>query len=189
MANETVPIPRTLENPPRTTGNVQADLPILVDWLWRAYQVITQSVTYINAQINSADIEFANLPDPNNTTLAQAQQTANDAYSLANQADGKADDNADDIDTLQELWAGLISGTVTISDTDVGFEVTFGTAQPDTNYVAIVQPISSSGSPSLNSFIVKTKTYATDKFTVIVQGSPGTPTDDVTWEYQIIRND
>ena len=71
-----VPIPRTLETPPRTTGIVQNDLPILIDWFYRAYQVITQSVAYINSQVNNPDFSVADLPDPSNTTLAQAQQTA-----------------------------------------------------------------------------------------------------------------
>jgi hypothetical protein len=48
MANDVVPIPRTLETPPRTTGDPQLDLPLLVDWFYRAYQVITESVKYIN---------------------------------------------------------------------------------------------------------------------------------------------
>lgn len=48
MTSDVVPIPRTLETPPRTTGNPQLDLPLLVDWFYRAYQVITESVRYIN---------------------------------------------------------------------------------------------------------------------------------------------
>jgi hypothetical protein len=197
----TVPLPKTLETPPRTTGKAEQDLPILIDWLWSAYQVIQQSVAYINSQINTADISFANLPDPQTTTLAQAQQTANDAYSLANQADGKGDDNADDIVALdasvathtadiaaqQALWAGLISGTVTIGAADVGFTVTFGTAQADTDYTVNVQAVSSTGAPVIGAFVIKQKTYTVNDFSVILYAAPGAGAG-VTFEWQLIRN-
>ncbi len=38
-----------LESPPRTTGNVQGDLPILIDWFWKAYLKIREAVNSINA--------------------------------------------------------------------------------------------------------------------------------------------
>jgi len=167
------PIPRTLEAPPRTTGNPQRDLPILIDWFYRAWQVVQQSINYINSQVNNPDFSVADLPDPTNTTLANAQQTANDAYNLANTA----------INRLN----GFVSGTFTISDTDVGVELVFSTPQLDTDYRVIIQPVSFTGTPVDNAFIVKTKTYATDKFTVIMLAAPDT-SNSVTYEWQLIRN-
>lgn len=168
-----VPIPRTLETPPRTTGQVQRDLPLLVDWFYRAYQVITQSVAYINSQVANPDFNVANLPDPANTTLAQAQQTANDAYNLAN--------------TNTNRLNGLIAGTFTTQDADVGVEVTFTVAQKDTAYRVWVQAVDNTGTPSSDAFIVKEKTYETGKFTVIMLGTPGSG-NTITFEWQLIRN-
>lgn len=168
------PIPRTLETPPRTTGNSQQDLPILIDWFWRAYQVIQQAVNYINVVVNPNIIVVENLPDPNGTTLAQAQQTANDAYSLAIQCKNRLD--------------GFIAGTFQTQDADIGVEVTFTNAQPDINYRVVVQAVGIEGTPPVEAFTPKTKTYATDKFTVIFLGTPGDPLNKITFEWQLIRN-
>lgn len=169
----TAPIPRTLETPPRTTGNATADLPILIDWFWRAYQVITQSVAYINSQVNNPDFNVADLPDPTNTTLAQAQQTANDAYNLANTA----------INRLN----GFISGSFTLSDADTGAVVTFNTPQVDANYRVLVQPVDFTGTPPTDAFIVAEKSYTAASFTVIMIGTPGLG-NTTTFDWQLIRN-
>lgn len=186
--NTNVPIPRTLEAPPRTTGDAQQDLPLLIDWFYRAYQVITQSVTYINAQVDSGDVTVANLPDPNSTTLASAQQTANDAYILADSVKSDLEDTDEALEALDERVTDInsIYGTFDISETDIGIELTFTEEQPDTDYRVIVQPVSNSGSPANNAFILKEKTYATDKFTAIMLAAPGAG-NTITYEWQLIR--
>lgn len=168
-----VPIPATLETPPRTTGNIQQDLPILINWFWRAYQVITQSVAYINSQVSNPEFNVANLPDPSNTTLAAAQTTANNAYNLANTASKRLD--------------GQITGTFPISDTNVGATITFTTPQLDSNYRIEVQAVSSSGTPIIDSFVVAQKTYTATSFTVTMFGAPGAG-NTVNYEWQLIRN-
>ncbi len=56
MADVTPPEP--LERPPRTTGNAQQDFPIIIDWMWKAYQIINASVSYITTQVeNIGNIE------------------------------------------------------------------------------------------------------------------------------------
>jgi len=50
---DNVAAPPSLERPPRTTGNAQQDFPIIVDWMWKAYQIINASVDYITSQIES----------------------------------------------------------------------------------------------------------------------------------------
>ncbi len=95
-----VPIPSPLETPPLTTGNIQQDMPLLINWFWRAYQVISQSVAYINSQVTNPAFSVANLPNPASTTLAQAQTTANNAYNLANTANVEANNNAAAIATI-----------------------------------------------------------------------------------------
>lgn len=165
-----------LETPPRTTGNAQADLPILIDWFWKAYLIISDAVDYINNQVDPTVSAVANLPDPNGTTLAEAQQTANDAFSLATNNKSRLD--------------GFISGTFDIADTDVGVELTFATEQEDADYRVWVQAVSnddSGGAIPDGAYIVKEKTYATDKFTVIMASSPGSG-NTITFEWQLIRN-
>jgi len=167
-------LPSTLESPPRTTGNPQTDLPILIDWFWKAYQVIQQSVLFINEEVSPTIITVANLPDPDGTTLEEAQQTANDAFSLATA-------NAIRLD-------GFISGTFLVENTDVGAVLTFATPQVDTSYRVIIQPISFTGTPATNAFLLKTKTYTTDDFTAIMLAAPGA-SNSITFEWQLIRND
>ncbi len=165
-----------LESPPRTTGNAQQDLPILIDWFWRAYLIITDAVNYINQQVDPTVSAVANLPDPDGTTLGQAQQTANDAFSLAT--------------TNQTRLNGFIHGEFDIVDTDVGVELTFGTAQEDDDYRVMIQAIDnddSGGAIPDGAYIVKEKTYATDKFTAIMASSPGAG-NTITFEWQLIRN-
>jgi hypothetical protein len=169
----TAPIPKTLETPPRTTGDAARDLPLLIDWFWRAYQVIQQSVAFINGQVSNPDFNPADLPDPANTTLAQAQQTANDAYNLANSASRRID--------------GFLAGTVTISDTDTGFAVTFTDPQEDDEYRVIVQAIANTGSPTADAFTVAEKVYTVNDFTVTMLGTPGGG-NSITFEWQLIRN-
>lgn len=172
--NGIVPVPTSLETPPRTTGDPQQDLPLLVDWFYRAYQVITQAVNYINNEVSPSLLVVSNLPDPDGTTLAQAQQTANDAFSLAT--------------TNAAIIAGLVSGTFTVSELDIGADLTFTIPQVDTDYRVTIQAISFTGSPTVSSFVIKTKTYLTTKFTAILFAAPGVG-NSVTFEWQLIRID
>lgn len=172
MANN-APIPRTLESPPRTTGKAEQDLPILIDWFWKAYQVIQQSVAFINDQVTVPDFNAADLPDPENTTLATAQQTANDAYNLASQADRRLD--------------GFFGGTFTLGAAAAGGSVSFTVAQPDNDYRVILQPVSDTGSPPIDAYVVKSKTYTAGGFSFTMGSVPGVG-NSVTWEFQLIRN-
>jgi len=197
--NLPVPIPSPLETPPMTTGNIQQDMPLLINWFWRAYQVISQSVSYINSQITNPAFSVANLPDPASTTLAQAQTTANNAYNLANTANVEATNNTasiaalhistinSEISALQTLWSDLLSGTFTMSDATVAEITTFGTPQADTAYRVIVQAVSSTGSPASGAFTVVSKVYTTTDFTVTMLSAPGGG-NSVTYEWQLIRN-
>ncbi len=47
---------RVLETPPRSTGQVETDYPLLVDWMYKAYQTVKSAVDYINAQADHAGI-------------------------------------------------------------------------------------------------------------------------------------
>lgn len=170
-------IPRTLETPPRTTGNAQQDFPLIVDWMFRAYQVIQQSVAYINSQVESGDVELTNLPDPATATVSSAQQTANLAYQLAS-------GSQDGVDSIN---SSFLQGTVTVSDASTGETVAFSEEQSDNDYVVMIQPKSSSGSPALYSDTIKTKTYGTTDFSFTVGAAPGAG-KSVTFDWVLMRN-
>lgn len=184
---ETVPIPRQLESPPRTTGNAQMDFPIVIDWLWRAYQIIAQAVNYINAQIeDNPDININDLPDPATSTVAQAQTTANQAYALATQAQNTANSAKSDAAALKNRLDGFTGGTFTIADFNTTASVNIPT-QADVNYRVMVQPRSSVGSPEDEAFTIRAKTYATSNFSVTLLGWPGAG-NSVTFDWQLVRN-
>lgn len=210
-----VPIPKTLESPPRTTGNIQQDMPILINWFWRAYQVITQSVAYINSQVTNPEFNVAALPDPANTTLASAQLTANNAYNLANTANIEGINNTNSLVTINSdiatiegdlttktaniaantlaiaaqavLWSNLVSGTFTISNAAVSSVIAFGAPETNLAYKVMVQAISSTGAPPVGAFAVAQKTYTVNNFTVTMFSAPGAG-NSVTYEWQLIRN-
>ena len=208
MTDLPVPIPAPLPTPPLTTGNIQQDMPILVNWFWAAYLVIQQSVAYINSQITNPAFDVANLPNPSTTTLAQAQTTANNAYNLANTANVDATANTASITALttevhtdetniaantaaiaaqQTLWNDLLSGTVTFGAADTAKTITFGAAEADASYRVEVQAISSTGTPAVGAFVVVGKSYTVNNFTVTIFSAPGGG-NSVTFDWQLIRN-
>lgn len=172
MATES-PIPRQLESPPRTTGNVQQDLPILIDWFWKAYQVISQAVQFINSQIVTSELDITALPDPATATLYSAQQTANLAYALADQT-------ADRIE-------GYISGEILVDEANTGASVVFTEEQEDDDYRIILQAKSTTGVPDPDSYLIASKTYSTTGFSFTLVAAPGVGTG-ITFEWQLIRN-
>lgn len=239
MADDNTPeiqLPRVLEPPPKTTGNAQADYPLMVNWFYRAYQTILQIAQYIEEQVEEGAFDPENLPDPGNTTLAQAQDTANKAYELAEDAKELADESkalADEaIDDAADALAAANSvvsiannalsvasnaesvanaaqstangaqsgvnninlilgrwqrGTITLNAADTGASPTFGSAQPDTAYSVILQPMSSTGTPAVDAFIVTSKSYSTGGFSFTVNGAPGVGST-VTYEWQVVRS-
>lgn len=174
-SQETVTKLRPLETPPRTSGNAQADIPILVDWLYKAYLSIKSAIDFINGQVkDNPNLELTNLPDPANSTIAQAQTTANQAYTLA----AKVQD---------DIQNGHVSGTVTISDTADSATVNLAVNQPDANYRVILQAISFTATPASGAFTVKSKSYSANSFSVTLVAAPGSG-NSVTFEWQMIRN-
>lgn len=53
-------VPRVLETPPRTTGDATQDLPLLIDWFWRAYQTIIQATEYVTQQVSVLTTALSN---------------------------------------------------------------------------------------------------------------------------------
>lgn len=164
-----------LENPPRTSGNAQQDIPILVDWLYKAYLVIKSAVEFINGQVaENPNLNLTDLPNPATSTIAQAQTTANQAYTLASKVQ-------DDIQN------GHVSGSVTISDIADSETINLSVPQPDPNYRAILQAVAFSGTPDDGAFTIKSKSYTANSFSVTLVAAPGLG-NSVTFEWQMVRN-
>lgn len=163
-----------LETPPRTTGNAQMDFPLIIDWMYRLYQVMLQAVNFINNQVTqNPDVTLNDLPDPATSTVAQAQETANQAYTLAAAQKTRID--------------GFISGSFTITDTADTATVTFADAQADSSYRVMVQATGTTGTPDDMSYVLKSKTYGTADFSVTLVAAPGLA-NSVTFDWQLIRN-
>lgn len=172
---DTVSKPQLLERPPRTTGNAQADFPMVIDWMWKLYQVMNDSVNFINAQIEeNSDISLTNLPDPATSTVATAQQTANAAYTYANTI-------------ASQIEGGLVKGTVTVSDANSSGSVTFSDEQPDTNYVILLQAKTVSGSPATGAYTISSKTYTTVGFSFTMIAAPSVG-NSITFDWQLVRD-
>lgn len=171
-----IPIPEPLETPPRTTGNTNQDFTLIVDWMWKVYQKMQEAVLYINNQVsNNPDLNIERLPDPATATVASAQETANQAYVLANDQRSRIN--------------GFYSGEVLIDEANTSESVTFSDdqVQPDADYRIWVQAKAISGSPDPDAFTVRTKTYTETGFTITIIAAPGVGAS-VTFEWQLIRN-
>lgn len=169
--------------PPRLTGNVLQDLIAIVNWLWDFYRaaVLEEFFLNVDTQAQTGTVTITNLPDPANTNLATAQKTANDAYQLANTANTTA--NA--ANNRTKNWR---RGTVTIENLDTNKTVTLSPAEPDTNYMIVMQVKDFEDSPDLGATQVIRKVYSTGSFQFFVNAAPGAATDKVTFEWLLIRD-
>lgn len=134
----TIQPPEPLEAPPRTTGNAQQDFPIVIDWIWKAYQVINLSVEYIK--------------------------------SISNQ-----------------FTDSVLSGSVQISESNSSGSVSFNVAQPDENYVIILQAKTVSGTPATGAYTISSKTYTKNGFSFSLLAAPGIGTS-IIFDWQLVRN-
>jgi len=71
--------------PPTLTGDAQSDMMGVIDWMWDLYAMmaVQQGPLNPNTQTTPQPWDPNNLPQPSNTTLATAQQTANLAWKFA----------------------------------------------------------------------------------------------------------
>lgn len=151
--------------PPRTTGDPQADFIALSQWTGDFFKaaVLENGFVQSNGQFDPGDFDPSTLPDPASATIGGAQQTANQAYSLA--ANAKA--------IAQKFRA---AGTVTISDAATTGDFTFPTAEADTSYFVSVTPSAKAGSPAPDSNVIESLTKATSKVTLTLTAAPGVGT-------------
>ncbi len=176
-ATPTVPPP-----PPRLTGNTAGDLQVLAGWLWDFYRSAILQGFFLNVQnqgqAGGGDDPPPNLPDPAATNLAQAQQTANDAYLLAQAA-------ATDANRID----GWFTGSLTISGGTTTATHTFTDAQkpPSVNYIVLAAAQTFSGTPTIASFPVIRITKNAADFVLEINSAPGSG-NSVTFDFLFVRN-
>jgi hypothetical protein len=170
--------------PPRLTGDPNIDLVAIANWANDFYKAAVVSGYFLNTQDQSESGGFDpnSLPDPATSTVAQAQQTANEAYAKA----VAAQEDADAAAAQTNKWH---SGTVTVSGASTTGIVTFAAdkKQPDAVYLVLLTPVSFVGTPGIGAFVqIGTSALATTGFTVTVQAAPGVG-NSVTFNYLIVR--
>lgn len=173
--------------PPKTTGDDKKDLGAAINWIWQLYQVVELQQTFVtNASQHNSTFNPSSLPSPQSSNIATAQQTANSAYILADEAETDAvaaQATATAADNRTNKW---VHGSFTISDPATSSVVTLSPAQTDTSYDVLVTPSDNSGAPVSDSFIVSKVTKATGSFTVDIKSAPGGG-NSVTFNYLLVR--
>lgn len=189
LSNSTSPITNTNIQgvpppPPRSTGNAQQDLPLLIDWMWRFYSSVVTAQYYLTTSGQQSDpgtFDPSTLPDPSDSSIPQAQQTANNAYVLANAAKVEADKSA----ALTKNWE---TGTFTVSGSASTSSISFAAdkQQPDTNYKVFLTVANFTGGPVLDSLLPIRQVVTTSGFTITLGLAPGTGAS-VTYNWLILR--
>lgn len=191
----TTPAAPLLPAPPRTTGNPQSDLPLIVDWMYKLYQVIIVNGFYVsqNSQTQS-NLNPNDLPDPATSNIATAQDTANKAFVLADEAFVLAEEaeatatgaltTAQTADARTNTWIHDALPIITGAATSASY--TFGTPQPDTNYDVIPFVVGVTGVPTQGALTPKSISKGTGSFTVTLNTAPGGITT-VSYKFLLVR--
>lgn len=107
----TVPsAPETLIEPPRSTGDVQQDYPLMLDWFYSAYQNIVQAVAYMKA-VREELVDINTAAIATNDALLAAQVKG--SVTVSNTSTGETvtfDDEQADADYIIIMQAISISG-------------------------------------------------------------------------------
>lgn len=160
--------------PPRITGIVEQDQVALFNWAWDFYNAQVAA----NEAVQGIPVVFdaSDLPDPATSSVAQAQETANQAYLLAISNKAK-------IDAKLEDW---ISGTLTVAASSTTAVHTFADVQPDTSFFVVLSVVSTTGTPPIDSSLVIKIENTTSDFTITVNASTAGG-NTVTFNFLVFR--
>jgi len=175
------PLP-AIAGPPRITGNLDPNTKAIMEWLLQMYSWLVTVFGQLDPAngLGAADA-VEGLVDPARATAASAQQTANDAKTIAVSANNRSTANRKILRSF---------GTFTLSDTATSAEVTFATdaQQPNTTYTILATVQTYTGTPEFEAFVPIQFEKLKDKFTMHVTTAPGTG-NAVTYAWHIRRND
>jgi len=165
---------------PRLTNNPQQDLSAFANWFETVYQALLSIQSFVSSA-GDTDLGSFNpnsLPSPGNTSLAQAQATANEAYTLAAGLQVALAAVNDIIDAF---------GTVTVSNTDTEGTVTFAEAQDDATYEIVLTASAETGTPAAGSATVTKQAKTASGFTITLEAAPGA-SNSVTFSWILRRS-
>jgi len=178
MVEDKKTVSASIPPPPRLTGDAQTDNLSLMHWVNDFHRIaIVQGGLVQRAEHLAAQEELADQIDPANATAATAQETANDAALLANTAENKASAVLEVVETF---------GQITVSGTATTATHTFETPQVDDQYNIVLTPVSSTGTPDINSALIIGQTYLAESFEIEVNGAPGSG-DSITFNWHLRR--
>lgn len=163
--------------PPRLTGDAQADNVSLASWYQRIFEASQLQAQAIgNLSGDAGDFDPSSLPDPASSSVAQAQQTANAAYTAAVAAQG-----------LVRSRCGPC-GRITISDAATTADFTFPAddQEVDANYFVTASPSAFTGTPAAGSREVVSHARATNKVTINTAVAPGVG-NSITFDVTVRR--
>ena len=160
--------------PPRVTGEIDKDIVSHTQWAGDFYKAAVLENAFLKTagQFDPGTFDPASLPDPASTTIAKAQNTANQAYILAAAAQDDMDDQ--------------VSGEITVSDADPSATHIFAEAQPDTSYSVVLAAKSKTGAPATGAYEIAEQVYTTADFTITVETAPGVG-NSVTFVWHLRR--
>lgn len=170
----------SIPGPPRITGDLDPNLRALMEWLLQFYSTFQQIIAQLDPSngLKAADA-LEKVIDPASATPATAQQTANEAKSIATAANNRSIANRDIIRTF---------GQFTITGTALTETVEFDEEQPNDTYNIVITAVGFTGTPAFEAFVSVGIAKTTEDFTVSVSVAPGTG-NSVTFDWQLRRND
>lgn len=170
----------TIPPPPRISDPESAPT-VLLEYLFALYKVLAVEGIYVEAagQVDAGTFDAGDLPDPATSTIAIAQNTANNAYVLAVQAVAKAEAAQAELDAE-------VSGQLTVTGAVATAKHTFAEAQEDTDYYVACTAAANSGGPAIEAFMVKSIAKTVDDFTITTYTAPGGG-KSVTFDFQVMR--
>lgn len=166
------PLPGSITPPPRFTGSIETQFTQLVNWLWDLFSKLELTSLFVRfaEQFGATTFDPTSLPDPSNTTIAQAQTTANNAFILA-------------VAALNQLG---FNGTFTIDEANTFVVETFADDELSTAYNVVVTPVAFTGTPAAGSYDVTKIDKTVSDFTVTFAVAPGAG-NSITFDYQLRR--
>ncbi|WP_341893734.1 hypothetical protein [Ferrovibrio terrae] len=157
--------------PPRVTGDAATDQRSSMQWAQDFYEKAMSYFLAAPDQAQSGNFDPSDLPDPSTATVASAQDTANNAYILADRA----------------MSAAGVFGTLTFGAADTTKTATFSSALPDTTYIVLFTPVvAETGTPASGAYQTTKLTKTTAGFTLTIAAAPGVGAS-VTYQYRLQR--
>lgn len=169
MATEFAPrnISKVPAKPPRLTGNWEVDRLSMERWFSQFYQTAVLETGLLDPTYQSSgggDIDPLNLPDPEFTTIARAQATAN---------------------LVVRRFPSPV-GSVVFTNPNTQATIPLDPPMPDDDYIAIAWATDFTGTPPAGALLVSRVTPAANQLTINISTAPGIG-NTVTISYLIVR--